>query len=347
MKNVLLFMLAFFTIPSLFAAGNENIEKLNIPTSGSHIGSYTGDMNTLWNYKGTHSSIAAYTIAGTRSIVFASSGARELVGESGIDGVGDLSFSIRSYFNGGTAADRSVEVFVAGVSRGTFTLAAMNVVENYMITDIVEEGNVEIKFVATGTQRLVLDNISWTSPPTLLPVTMTSFSARQSDVTIELNWQTVTEENNEYFSIEHSTDGRNYEEIGQVNGAGTTTDRQDYAFTHKNPSEGIHYYRLQQFDFNGASTYSSVVVVSIKSDQPIKVFPTQAFEQITISFAEATKKEMLVSVYDIMGRMVLSKSLDGETIENNLSVFSLEKGHYFLQVENGSETYIQRFIKMN
>ena len=347
MKNVLLFILSFFTIHCLFADGSENIENFNVGTSGNNTGSYIGEVGGTWNYTGVHSSIVAFTISGTKSMVFGKSfvGTRELIGESGADGVGDLSFSIRSYFSGGVPEDRTLEIFVAGISQGTITLSAMGVVENHTISDIAEEGNVEIKFVSTGPESLVIDDITWTCLPSSLPVTLTSFSARESDNSVALNWQTATEENNEYFSIEHSRNGRNYEEIGQVNGAGTTIDRQNYSFTHKSPMTGIHYYRLQQFDFNGQSSYSAVEVVTIKADQPIRIFPTQAVEQITIEFDETSKEEIFVSVYDVMGRMVLFKSLDGAVIENNINILNLEKGHYFLEVKKRNETYTKRFIK--
>ena len=123
---------------------------------------YIGEVGGTWNYTGVHSSIVAFTISGTKSMVFGKSfvGTRELIGESGADGVGDLSFSIRSYFSGGVPEDRTLEIFVAGISQGTITLSAMGVVENHTISDIAEEGNVEIKFVSTGPESLVIDNIT-------------------------------------------------------------------------------------------------------------------------------------------------------------------------------------------
>ncbi len=181
----------------------------------------------------------------------------------------------------------------------------------------------------------------------VLPVELTEFTARTDQESTFLNWRTATEENNDYFSIEHSLDGNTFEEIGQVNGNGTTSYGQDYSFVHKNPSRGLNYYRLKQFDFDGAFEYSQIRVINVKKENSIHIFPIQVSEKITIDLAEATKEETLIGIYDVMGRMVWSEVLGAEATRRELNVANLAKGHYFIQLHTGNERQTKRFLKMN
>ena len=224
------------------------------------------------------------------------------------------------------------------------------------VTGFIFQANVENIGTATedgiynGTSANItsrLNGFDLTNFSFILPVELTEFTARTDDQATFLNWQTATEENNDYFSIEHSLDGNTFKEIGQVNGNGTTSLGQDYSFIHKNPAKDLNYYRLKQFDFDGAFDYSQIRVVKVRKENSIQVFPTYAFEQITIDLAEATKEKTVIRVYDVMGRMVLSKSLEAEIQGDKLNITDLAKGHYFIQLETGNKKYTERFVKMN
>ncbi|MCB0564281.1 MAG: hypothetical protein KDD01_07880 [Phaeodactylibacter sp.] len=88
----------------------------------------------------------------------------------------------------------------------------------------------------------------------LLPVTLTSFTARAEGSYITLQWATATEENNDHFLLQHSLDGRKFEELTRLPGAGSTQEPQAYSFRHTSPSGGLNYYRLVQAGFDGATT---------------------------------------------------------------------------------------------
>ena len=93
----------------------------------------------------------------------------------------------------------------------------------------------------------------------VLPIELISFDCDTDDDIVNLKWTTASEINNDYFIIEHSTDGYEWNEIGEVEGAGNSTQVIDYNLTHKSPSDGINYYRLTQYDFDGKSESSNVV----------------------------------------------------------------------------------------
>ena len=98
-------------------------------------------------------------------------------------------------------------------------------------------------------------NITITSTSgTILPVELISFTAKSviedGKNMVVLNWTTLSETNNDYYTIERSSDGMHFEELSRVQGAGTTTDISTYYAADENPFMGVSYYRLKQTDFD-------------------------------------------------------------------------------------------------
>ncbi len=58
--------------------------------------------------------------------------------------------------------------------------------------------------------------------PTIFPIHLLNFSATPLNKTVNLQWQTATEINSNYFLIERSTDGTNFTTIGKQPAAGNT-----------------------------------------------------------------------------------------------------------------------------
>ena len=80
---------------------------------------------------------------------------------------------------------------------------------------------------------------------------------------IILTWSTASELNNKGFYIERSADGRNWVEIGFVEGSGTTTQLNHYSFSDKNVAGLKLFYRLKQIDYDGSYSYSNIVEINI------------------------------------------------------------------------------------
>jgi hypothetical protein len=96
------------------------------------------------------------------------------------------------------------------------------------------------------------------SPTGILPVKLTAFNAVLDNKKVNCTWETASEINNSYFTIERSTDGSHFESIGRVKGKGNTNTNTRYGFTDNNPLAGISYYRLKQTDFDNTYTYSTI-----------------------------------------------------------------------------------------
>lgn len=95
-----------------------------------------------------------------------------------------------------------------------------------------------------------------------LPVDLLDFKAQRDGAINEIEWSVASQVNNDYFVLEHSTDGKNWQVLETIDGAGNTTSQMDYSFHHSFEKYGINYYRLTQFDFDGASETFPIVSVN-------------------------------------------------------------------------------------
>ncbi|MFK8009715.1 MAG: T9SS type A sorting domain-containing protein [Saprospiraceae bacterium] len=167
-----------------------------------------------------------------------------------------------------------------------------------------------------------------------LPIELTKFTALPIDNrVVELNWQTASEINNDYFSIQRSMDGNNWEEIEKVDGLGDSNVNQYYSMTDKEPYTGISYYRLKQIDLDGKYAYSPIQVVTIKMDAIVRVFPNPSKGQITI---EGEKNEIqTLAIYDETGKEVSSSIgiIDKTDRSCSIDISQLTPGIYFVKTK--------------
>jgi len=94
-----------------------------------------------------------------------------------------------------------------------------------------------------------------------LPVTLTKFVATPLENEVQLDWETTTEINNDFFTLERSADGINFEFVTFADGAGNSSEVNSYRYFDRNYNDGINYYRLRQTDFDGTETYAKITSV--------------------------------------------------------------------------------------
>ena len=140
-------------------------------------------------------------------------------------------------------------------------------------------------------------------------------------------WETLlTETNNDYFTVERSRDGVNYEEVGRTKGSGNSNERRTYDFIDEFPYLGISYYRLKQTDYDGKYEYFEPKSVEIKEDGGgnIVVCPNPASETVTIRSKEGETFDLM----DICGRII--KTFTIQNASEQIQV-NLPSGIYFIR----------------
>jgi hypothetical protein len=155
---------------------------------------------------------------------------------------------------------------------------------------------------------------AWTSPiwytkiVTPLPVEMLSFTGEYSSKGNLLEWITASEINNDYFLLERSPDGKNFKAIGQLKGAGNSTQIQKYNFLDIWAPEGVNYYRLKQFDFDGDYTYSNIVAIrTLMKDELFLIYPNPAQNSFIISVKNALTSGYDLRILNSLGQTIYSE----------------------------------------
>jgi hypothetical protein len=179
---------------------------------------------------------------------------------------------------------------------------------------------------------------------TVLPVELTMFEANVLENSIQLNWQTATELNNEKFEIETSEDGHVFRKIGEVKGGGTTLELQNYSFEILNIESGNHYYRLKQIDADGGFEYSAILEITIENTfgSNIKIYPNPAQSELII---ESKKMIKNLIIYNSLGQTVQQiSSINKDKILVNVN--ALPKGIYMLQLRQADgQILVKQFVK--
>ncbi|MCF8219592.1 MAG: T9SS type A sorting domain-containing protein [Bacteroidales bacterium] len=145
-----------------------------------------------------------------------------------------------------------------------------------------------------------------------LPVNLLSFTGkRKAESSVELNWSTASEQNNDRFEIRRSNNGEDFTSIGKRKGAGNSNEMVKYQYTDNNAPEGTVYYRLKQVDYNGAYEYSEIVVIREKDKQQegsLSVYPNPVPGKFNLQLPEY-EGTMQVEVYNMTGQQVYKKEI--------------------------------------
>lgn len=122
-------------------------------------------------------------------------------------------------------------------------------------------------------------NIGTFENTTLLPVELTSFDAISVENEVHLSWVTLTERNNDHFVVEKSKDGKSFQFVQDVDGAGNSVEIKNYNVEDKAPYSGISYYRLRQIDFDGKE---EIYLRSVIVKQEVDVYQIQIKEVFSL-----------------------------------------------------------------
>jgi len=186
----------------------------------------------------------------------------------------------------------------------------------------------------------------------VLPVELISFKGKLINNEVKLQWSTATEKNNNYFTIERSLDGYNFEEVVEVRGAGNSLSQLNYQEMDRNPVYGaVNYYRLKQTDFNGDFEYSKVVPIrngEELSNKGFTLFPNPVKDKLSLEIdPELDEDDYQVRIISPLGQIIdgsiVKASEGGGVLVYDLS--AVKAGFYFVEVANMAtqQTYVQQF----
>lgn len=149
--------------------------------------------------------------------------------------------------------------------------------------------------------RFTLGTINiWTTP---LPVELVSFDVKlKSDKSAHITWETASEKDNDFFTIEKSRNGMEWTLFATVEGKGTSSTLASYELTDPKPYDGVTYYRLKQTDFSGDYVYHGIrSIFNAQSNVELMLYPNPASEYVVLEGLSDLSE--LPQVYDFSGKL--------------------------------------------
>jgi hypothetical protein len=178
-----------------------------------------------------------------------------------------------------------------------------------------------------------------------------SFDAFLNNGIVELEWTTSTEINNEFFVIERSADGQNFQEIIRLKGAGTTYEQQSYAAKDYMPLKGISYYRLRQIDYDGKTEVFDPVLIDNResTSNNLKVYPNPTDGRVFVAIPDELKKDhsLQLAINSMKGDAQLQVEITLEEGQSRLvlnQLIDFPSGVYSISLSNGIDSFSTKLV---
>jgi len=194
-----------------------------------------------------------------------------------------------------------------------------------------------IRVNRVGGERIMIDDFVWTDFQAVLPVHYSRLAAYKSGIATVIDWQTSTENNCKRFNILHSTDGSYFKQIGSIDskaGFGNSTAKLDYKFFDSESRIGTNYYRLEQVDIDGTSSYSELIKVIWTESRNISMYPNPVIDELHIDLNSINATQVEVKLVDLSGRIIknnLTRTQSGLN-QIRLNVKEIPTGVYGIQI---------------
>ena len=187
----------------------------------------------------------------------------------------------------------------------------------------------------------------------VVPVELTSFSARyeSQERGVLLRWSTATEMNNYGFSIErrYEETGSEWQEIGFVEGHGTTTQRHGYEYVDReHERSGAYTYRLKQIDMDGSVTYSEALRVGVEKVMTCVLhqnYPNPFNPETLIEFEVGERTDVEIELVDMLGRrvaVIMQGTYESGRHEVLFNARDLSSGIYFYRLKTAAFEQVRK-----
>jgi fibronectin-binding autotransporter adhesin len=188
--------------------------------------------------------------------------------------------------------------------------------------------------------------------PHPLPIELLFFDAQlTTNKTVDLDWETASETNNDYFTIEKTKDGISFEKVTDLAGAGNSRKKIHYSTFDNDPYKGRSYYRLKQTDFDGKFVYSKLIGIDNSNSEPhnFMVFPNPSPDgTVNVSIKGNESDKGLITITDLFGRTVYSKAFVLSGNENTTiqldQLESLTSGIYNISLFMYEKQFNQKMV---
>lgn len=262
-----------------------------------------------------------------------------------------------STYNIENGIDHTLRIsWIPAGATGTLTVSVMNssasttyATFSYTFNPSTVFGTLTPYFGFTASTGALSNQQSACLSPVLLPIELGSFTAtclEGKEVLVE--WKTISELNNAFFSIERSEDGIHFSEMMRLPGAGTSTIENQYGWSDVHPVQGLAYYRLMHTAYNGNKVYSPAISVTCtKTLEPFLSAYTGDNGYLNIVAEGINTEGGLIQLIDISGRIRAALTFEPQAEQHpsaSLYTGNIPRGIYLVTLNTTSHFYCTRAV---
>ena len=177
----------------------------------------------------------------------------------------------------------------------------------------------------------------------LLPLNIISFIGVNKGAINLLTWETSSEINTSYFSIERGDEGNHFAEIGKIaakNGAQIN----NYNYEDATTSNNEVYYRLKETDKDGKVTFSNIINIHQTRTSALHIFPNPAITTCVIYFNSMAGRNSVLKIFDLNGKQQKQILIKAGQSSATIDVSSFSAGTYFCRLEVAGKMFTQKLM---
>ncbi len=179
-----------------------------------------------------------------------------------------------------------------------------------------------------------------------LPVELVSFTAQCSKNSVDVKWKTASETNADYFILERSLDGTNFETIAQITAQGNSNNLTNYFKTDALASS-LSYYRLSQYDFDGNNYTYQPITVKCSNEEEENITPIYSNEgDVFFEITGKNNQSYSLTIRNSIGQLIAAKSVLANTSRERFAFENLvlAKGMYFVTLSSSENRISKPFV---
>ncbi len=177
-----------------------------------------------------------------------------------------------------------------------------------------------------------------------LPIELVYFKGACNQDSVLLTWGTASESNNDYFTLERSSDAVIWESTHVIKGADNSTSFLHYSFSDAEVSNKISYYRLKETDYNGNYKYLDVIDVEpciiLEKNKVYKIYPNPSEGIIHFLFEDDMNSFESIEIFNLYGNSVYYTT----NFIDKLDFSGYTEGIYFVCVKLNEKSSIEKFV---
>ncbi|MDB0037887.1 T9SS type A sorting domain-containing protein, partial [bacterium] len=209
----------------------------------------------------------------------------------------------------------------------------------YYLTFVEDNSNTVGQIICDSVVLTVLDSTVNPCTPTILPVDFGLFNAKVIDhSSVHCSWNTFSEHNNDFFTVQRSINLETWENIARIEGAGNSNQLIEYESIDFHPHSGTSYYRIKQTDFNAAIGYSNPRPVRIKNST-VSIYPNPSSNYLKLK--GPMNRISSFKILNVIGQEVncMERVIGENEIQIDISVLS--SGMYLISTKGSSLKFVK------